>query len=68
MIDSVPEPHLLYMHRWQSEPRLIVMTEIVESQRRSEMMDGIKKRDTAPEITVRRIAHIYGGWRIFPGA
>ena len=34
--------------------------DIVDSQRRSEMMAGIKGRDTTPEIVVRRIAHGLG--------
>ncbi len=36
------------------------MMDIVDSQRRSEMMAGIKGRDTTPEIVVRRIAHGLG--------
>ena len=36
------------------------MTDIVDSRRRSEMMAGIKARDTAPEIAVRCIAHKLG--------
>lgn len=34
--------------------------DIVDSQRRSEMMARIKGRDTTPEIVVRRIAHGLG--------
>ena len=36
------------------------MVDIVDSKRRSEMMAGIKGRDTLPEITVRRTAHRLG--------
>ena len=36
------------------------MTDIVGSRRRSEMMAGIKGRDTAPERAVRRVAHRMG--------
>lgn len=36
------------------------MTDIVDSRRRSEMMAGIKARDTVPEIAVRCIAHKMG--------
>ena len=36
------------------------MTDIVDSKRRSELMAGIRNRDTAPEIAVRRIAHRMG--------
>ncbi len=36
------------------------MTHIVDSRRRSEMMARIRGRDTAPELTVRRIAHELG--------
>lgn len=36
------------------------MTDIVDSVRRSKMMTGIKGRNTAPERTVRRIAHRMG--------
>ena len=36
------------------------MTDIVDSKRRSEMMAGIRGRDTAPELAVRRIAHRMG--------
>ena len=36
------------------------MTDIVDSQRRSQMMSGIRGRDTAPELIVRRIAHSLG--------
>ncbi len=36
------------------------MTDIVDSQRRSELMRGIRGRDTAPELAVRRIAHRMG--------
>ena len=36
------------------------MADIVDSQRRSEMMAGIKGRDTGPERIVRRIAHGLG--------
>ena len=36
------------------------MTDIVDRQRRSEMMAGIRGRDTAPEMAVRRIAHRMG--------
>ena len=36
------------------------MTDIVDSKRRSELMAGIKGRDTAPERRVRRIAHRMG--------
>ena len=36
------------------------MTDIVDSKRRSEMMAGIRGCDTAPELTVRRIAHRMG--------
>lgn len=36
------------------------MTDIVSGQRRSEMMAGIKGRDTAPEHAVRRVAHRMG--------
>ncbi len=36
------------------------MTDIVDSRRRSELMAGIRSRDTAPEIAVRRIAHRMG--------
>lgn len=36
------------------------MTDIVDRQRRSEMMAGIRGRDTAPEMAVRRVAHRMG--------
>ncbi len=36
------------------------MTDIVDSKRRSKLMAGIRGRDTAPELTVRRIAHRIG--------
>lgn len=36
------------------------MTDIVDSERRSENMSRIKGRDTAPELAVRRIAHGLG--------
>ena len=36
------------------------MTDIVDSQRRSELMANIRGRDTAPELAVRRIAHRIG--------
>lgn len=36
------------------------MTDIVDSRRRSEMMAGIRGRDTAPERAVRRVAHRMG--------
>ena len=36
------------------------MTDIVDSRRRSELMAGIRVRDTAPELAVRRIAHRMG--------
>ena len=36
------------------------MTDIVDRQRRSEMMAGIRGRDTAPEMAVRRVAHPMG--------
>ena len=36
------------------------MTAIVNSRRRSEMMVGIKGRDTEPELVARRIAHKLG--------
>ena len=36
------------------------MTDIVDSQRRSELMAGIRGHDTAPELAVRRIAHRMG--------
>ena len=36
------------------------MTDIVDSQRRSELMASIRGRDTAPELAVRRIAHRMG--------
>ena len=36
------------------------MIDIVDSRRRSEMMAGIKGRDTKPELVVRRIAHRLG--------
>lgn len=36
------------------------MTDIVDSQRRSQLMAGIRGRDTAPELAVRRIAHRMG--------
>ena len=36
------------------------MTDIVDSMRRSKMMAGIKGRNTAPERTVRRVAHRMG--------
>ena len=36
------------------------MTDIVDSERRSENMSKIKGRDTAPELAVRRIAHDLG--------
>ena len=36
------------------------MTDIVDSKRRSELMAGIRGRDTAPELAVRRIAHSMG--------
>jgi len=36
------------------------MTDIVNSKRRSELMAGIRSRDTAPELAVRRAAHRMG--------
>lgn len=36
------------------------MADIVDSKRRSELMAGIRSRDTAPELAVRRIAHRMG--------
>ena len=36
------------------------MTDIVDRRRRSELMAGIRTRDTAPELSVRRIAHRMG--------
>ena len=36
------------------------MTDIVDSRRRSELMAGIRTRDTVPELAVRRIAHRMG--------
>ncbi|MCY3546047.1 MAG: DNA mismatch endonuclease Vsr [Gemmatimonadetes bacterium] len=36
------------------------MTDIVDSQKRSEMMSRIRGRDTKPELIVRRIAHRLG--------
>ena len=36
------------------------MTDIVDSQRRSEMMARIRGRDTTPELIVRRISHGMG--------
>ena len=36
------------------------MTDIVDSKRRSELMAGIRRHDTAPELAVRRIAHRMG--------
>ena len=36
------------------------MTDIMDSRRRSELMAGIRGRDTAPELPVRRIAHRMG--------
>ena len=36
------------------------MTDIVDSKRRSELMAGIRGRDTAPELAVRRLAHNMG--------
>ena len=36
------------------------MTDIVGSKRRSELMAGIRGRDTAPELAVRRVAHRMG--------
>ena len=36
------------------------MTDIVDSQRRSELMANIRGRDTAPELAARRIAHRMG--------
>jgi len=36
------------------------MTDIIDSKRRSALMAGIRGRDTAPEVAVRRIAHRMG--------
>ncbi len=36
------------------------MTDIVDSDKRSEMMSRIRSRDTKPELIVRRIAHKLG--------
>lgn len=36
------------------------MTDIVDSRTRSRLMAGIRTRDTAPELAVRRIAHRMG--------
>lgn len=36
------------------------MTDIVDPKRRSELMAGIRSRNTAPELAVRRIAHRMG--------
>lgn len=36
------------------------MTDIVDSQKRSEMMSRIRDRDTKPELVVRQIAHRLG--------
>ena len=36
------------------------MADIVDRERRSELMAGIRGRDTAPELAIRRIAHRMG--------
>ena len=36
------------------------MNDVVDSKRRSELMAGIRSRDTSPELAVRRIAHGMG--------
>ena len=36
------------------------MTDIVDSNRRSELMAGVRGCDTAPELAVRRVAHRMG--------
>ena len=36
------------------------MTDFVDSRRRSQLMAGIRGRDTAPELAVRRVAHGMG--------
>jgi len=36
------------------------MTDIVSSQKRSEMMSGIRSRDTKPEMQLRRWLHSQG--------
>ena len=36
------------------------MTDTVSSSKRSEMMAGIKGKDTRPEIFLRRLLHLYG--------
>lgn len=38
----------------------LAMTDIVDSHRRSQMMAGIKDRNTGPELMVRRLAHKLG--------
>lgn len=41
-------------------PTRYLMTDRVDSRRRSKMMSRIRGRDTAPEVVVRRIAHGLG--------
>ena len=41
-------------------PTLPDMADIVDARRRSELMAGIRGRDTQPEIAVRRVAHRMG--------
>lgn len=36
------------------------MTDIVSSEKRSEMMAGIRSKDTSPEVRLRRLLHGYG--------
>ena len=48
------------------------MTDIMDSKRRSRLMAGIRGRDTAPELAVRRIAHRMDlrfrlHWKVLPG-
>ena len=43
-----------------SFPHSPIMADIVNPRRRSELMAGIRGRDTRPEVTVRRVAHRMG--------
>ena len=51
---------MIQLGRHQSPTKHLPMTDIVDSDKRSEMMSGIRSRDTKPELIVRRIAHRLG--------
>ena len=51
---------MIQLGRHQSPTKHLPMTDIVDSDKRSEMMSGIRSRDTKPELIVRGIAHRLG--------